>query len=207
MNFMENDNNIKSVDKLLKYLSNPVNLIYIRLLRKDINIFSYLSKKETVDEEVFINFLKKSFLFPILKEYLLDILFFIDPKSITNKIFNLCVYYPGTFRNTLLIQMAHMWLTVEQLEILNQKIDTPEAFCKLLCIYSVDDNYSETDFKTFLCRNVKNIFLVDCCDIIERNKVSIAETKLTILKTIVDQSRNQSGTNQNQSGDGTMIEL
>ena len=193
MNFMENVNNIKSVNNLLKYLSNPVNLICIRLSRKDINIFSYLSKKETVDEKVFINFLKISVLFPILKEYLLDILFFVDPKSITNKIFNLCMLYPGKFRTTLLIQMAHMWLTVEQLEILNKKIDTPEAFCKLLYIYSIDDNYSETDFKTFLCRNVKNINLVDCFDIIERNKICISETKLAVMKTIITSDKTGDG--------------
>ena len=183
---MENvKHDIQSVNDLIKYLSNPVNLIRIRLLRKEIDIYSYLSKQETVDEKTFINFLKKSIYIPILKEYLIDIVCFIDPKSFTDKIFNFCMFYPGSFRSTLLIQIAHIWLTVEQLEILNKKIDTPEAFFKLLCIYSEDDNYSESDFKTFLCVNKKKILTVDCFDIIQRNNVNISETKLAILNAVL----------------------
>lgn len=93
-----------------------------------------------VEERVLIKFLRKSIALPYLRYFIIDIFGYslIDPESISDRVLDLCMRYPGKFRDTLLTQLGHMWLAPDQLERLNCKMKTPEAFYKLLSIYLTD---------------------------------------------------------------------
>ena len=148
--------------------------------------------KDIVDERLLLKLLKKSVFSSKLKECLLEIIFAIDEKSFTKKVFRFCLRYPGKFNLTLLTQLAHMWLSVEQLEILNKRIKTPEAFCKLLCIYA-DDNYTDDEFVEFLIRNNNHFLTINCLEVIKRNGIKITDSKIIILEGIREQlSKSQS---------------
>lgn len=145
--------------------------------------------KDMVDERLLLKLLRKSIFSSKLKECLIEIIFAIDEKSFTEKVFRFCLKYPGKFKLTLLTQLAHMWLSVEQLEMLNNRIKTPEAFCKLLCIYA-DDNYTDDEFIEFINRNNKHFFTINCLELIKKNDIKITDSKVSILKCIRDQISN-----------------
>ena len=77
----------------------------------------------------------------------------LDERSITDRVFHACVEYPVlSYRKTLYIQLAHMWLTVDQLMLLNERLDTPEAYIKI--IYTmIRERYRLSAFRAFLAIN------------------------------------------------------
>ena len=114
-------------------------------------------KKDYVNENILIKFIKRSITSKILQYFLVEIIFFIDESSITDKVFKLCLRYPGHFKKTLYIQLGHIWLKEEQLKKLNKVLDTPEAFYKLFLKYANDDNISVVELKQFMLNNKKHL--------------------------------------------------
>ena len=112
---------------------------------------------DEVEEIKIIKLLKKSKHLHSIRWLIPDIIFLIKEDSITNKVLDYCINYKGKFRKTLLVQLAHMRLTPEQLIKINNLIDTPEAFCKLVDLYINDDKYSIEGLNELLVSNAKYI--------------------------------------------------
>ena len=60
-------------------------------------------------------------------------------------------------KKTLLIQLAHLWLSPLQLKRINEAIDTPEAFYKLFLIMICDERYSKKELESFIYENKRYI--------------------------------------------------
>ena len=142
--------------------------------------------KDIVDENILIQFIIKSIFCPSFRLLMPDILYCIDEHSITDKVFNLCIKYPGHYRNTLLSLLAHMWLTQEQLYKLNYMIDTPEAFCKLLVLFAENNSISVSDFTAFLEDNSKYIPEVDVYGLILNYTVTAPSEKIAAVKQMIE---------------------
>ncbi len=130
-----------------------------------------------------LKLLKKSKRSYELRYLLPDILLLVKGESITDDVIDFCINYPTKgFRNTLIIQLAHIWLNPNQLELLNSYLPTAEAFCKLLIIYSSDRNYMADTLSSLLENN--RSYMDDakyCIDhFLDRN--SIDEEKIAVLK-------------------------
>lgn len=143
-------------------------------------------RKDIVDDKVLLKLIRKSMFSRKIRYLIPDILSFIHEKSITDSVLQCCLHYPGRFKSTLLIQLAHMWLRPDQLEKINDYIDTPEAFCKLFGIYAADQSYSAEYFSRFLSNNMHFVRQVNCMEQLETHKISISQEKHTILNELFD---------------------
>ncbi len=138
--------------------------------------------RDTIDERSLIKLLKKSVIFTRIRWFIPDILALTNENSITDNVLNTAVRYPGTFRNTLLIQLAHMWLTPNLLEVVNNNLITPEAFYKLFYTYATSSSYSPKFFQEFLKNNSRfSNEIIACLEIIKKNGRSIPEDKLLCI--------------------------
>ncbi len=145
---------------------------------------TYLIKncdKSVVNEVYFLKLLKKSVVIPKLRNAVLEVLCHTNKDTITESVFNFCLKYPGKFRKTLLIQLSHMWLDVDQLLILNKLLDTPEAFCKLLVYYTQNTSTTAEELLAFLHENRGFMKQVNCLEILKQCNVETSPDKYFIL--------------------------
>ena len=77
-----------------------------------------------------------------------------------------------------------MWLPANQLECLNDNIQTQEAFCKLLKYYAEDYSYSEHQFLEFLEKNKDHLNMVNCIDIIHTHGICISSAKMDKIRKL-----------------------
>lgn len=109
--------------------------------------------KDHVEEAKIIALIRSSLHNYKLQTVLLEIIFYIDEKSFTDNIIENCINYPGKFKDTLLIQLAHVWLSEKQLEKINEVVKIPEAYCKLLYIKVCNEKISEDELTKFIQTN------------------------------------------------------
>ena len=145
--------------------------------------------KCAVNEVYFLKLLKKSIVVPKLKYAVLEVLCHTNKDTITESVFNFCLKYPGKFRKTLLIQLSHLWLEVDQLLILNKLLDTPEAFCKLLVYYTQDIDITAEELSAFLLKNCSFINQVNCLEILNQHNVGITPDKYHILMETIKKTK------------------
>ena len=180
----------RSVNELISELVEPFNLLHIReILKKIQGDDTYLFKnyrEDIVSEVLLLKWIKKSILSKKLQQIMPDVLYLIDSSSVTDRVLNFCIHYPGRFRKTLLIQLAHMWLTTKQLEVINREIDTPEAFCKLFLLYAENENYTVDQFATFLRENFRRLMEVDCIKMIDIHQIRISQSKRRMVEYAVN---------------------
>lgn len=189
-------NDKRHIRELIEILVNPSKIIpqigvSIGLMKTG-NYISNNYQKGEVDENLLLRLLKISIHNERIKVLLPDILFHIEVCSITDAVVSFSLSYPGTFRDTLLCILAHLWLKPEHLEQINNCIHTPEAFCKLFLYYAEDDQYTEEQFYRFLDKNIHHLTDVDCYSLVERQHIGITESKLAVLNHVVS---NESGFN------------
>lgn len=174
-----------NINKLIYHLTMPFGVILLnKSLKKEYILDCY--RKDFVEEKLLLNLLKKSVIVSSLRCWIPDILCYVHESSITSAVFEFCLRYPGKFRKTLLIQLAHMWLTKSQLLVLNDLLETPEAFCKLLVLYTEDEDCSAEEFLAFLNRNDKFIHQVDYNKLLKLHDNFITAEKLNILEHFVN---------------------
>lgn len=187
MTTMENDK--CCISGLIETLVSPVKILskihlFIRLSKSENYICNHFQKGE-VDEDLLLRLFKKSVHCNSIKQLLPDILYHVDAHSISDAVVEFSITYPGEFRETLLSLLAHMWLSVEQLELINNYIHTPEAFCKLFFIYAEDTLYPEEKFEQFLLDNKHYLMDVDCIALIYKQHIIVSESKLILLKHFI----------------------
>ena len=144
------------------------------------NILS-LFGNDVIEEEKLLKLLKLSIDNDVIKQIINDLIFLVDSSSITDNVLNYCISYPDEYRETLLVQLAHMWLGEQQLEIINKEISTPEAFCKLFYIYSANENYDINQYEVFLSENISHIQEIDCLGMILMHRIIISDAKKDIV--------------------------
>lgn len=140
-----------------------------------------------VEEGVLIKFIRKSIVLRYLQYFIIDIFGYclIDPGSISDRVLDLCMRYPGKFRDTLLTQLGHMWLAPYQLERLNCKMKTPEAFYKLLSIY-LTDAYPIVYLQKLLENNLRFIDELAWCQEWVLSKNATADpARIEIVRTAI----------------------
>ena len=115
-------------------------------------------EKDSVSKETLILLINRSVKYKEIQYFLIDIFSFIDEKSITDDVLNICLHYPGRFRKTLLIQLAHLPLQEKFLIALNKRIDSTEAFYQLFLLYLFDNNKTCTELKLFLVKNKSKLY-------------------------------------------------
>ena len=175
MIIMENDKQEISVlinelcDKKSRKRCNEIYTLYNNDL---MYIYNHYIESE-VDEKALLRLLQKSKRSNKIKFVLPDIISLVHKNSITDRIINYCIKYPRKYRNTLIVQLAHIWLTPNQLELLNTVLETPEAFCKLLIIYTFDPCYSAIDLMSLLTNN----------------KTYLADAKYCVTRALQDSSK------------------
>ena len=152
---------MESINKLIDNLVQKRNKKYCKMIfdgfgKNGAFIFNNY-QKDKVDEDSLINLLKSSTKYKIIQWFIPDILSLTDESSITNRVFEQCLKYPGRYRKTLLIQLAHMWLRKDQLIELNQILETPEAFYKLFLMYLQDKDFSVNQLQEVMLKNVKHL--------------------------------------------------
>lgn len=140
-------------------------------LRKDVlNEFddfvssvNVLDDANKIDEPTLLSLIGKSRKSECICEFIAEMLPLLEPECITDRVFNACICYSDIeFQKTLCVQLAHMWLRIEQLMILNELLDTPEAFIKIVCIM-VRERCSEDELEVFLKRNKRFRDALPCC--------------------------------------------
>ena len=115
-------------------------------------------KKDSVSENALIQLLQCSMKNKDIQWFLIDIFFFIEENSITDRVFEICLNYPGRFKKTLLLQLSHVWLKEEQLKKLNSVLETSEAFYKLFLLYFFSEKVSVEQLYQFLLNNNKHLY-------------------------------------------------
>jgi hypothetical protein len=151
---------MKSINILIENLMEKDNEEYIQMLyekyRKGKSITDEY-KKDSVPEEKLLELLEKSSKDERLRCLLIEILGGeeINASSISDKILGYCLNYPTPWKRTLLVLLAHMHLKREQLEQLNQVVETSEAFYQLLLLNLRDNDLDITLFRDFLLENEK----------------------------------------------------
>ena len=115
-------------------------------------------EKDSVSKETLILLINRSVKYKEIQYFLIDIFSFIDEKSITDDVLNICLHYPSRFRKTLLIQLAHLPLQEKFLIALNKRIDSTEAFYQLFLLYLFDNNKTCTELKLFLVKNKSKLY-------------------------------------------------
>lgn len=147
------------IDELLDRKSYKV------ICRKCYDDDTYIDKhfyKDKVNERKLILLIQRSRWRFKLRSLLLDILFYIDEGSFTDKVIQTCINYHGKFRNTLLNQLSHIWLQEKQFEEIIKCSCIPEAYCKLFLIKICDRKNSIDDLILFVNKNkqyLKDLYL------------------------------------------------
>lgn len=173
------------IEALIRRLLNPVYMFRCFLSTRNESILDGFEKGD-VSEHLLIALIKRSLICPYVRIILPDILYLTYTDSITDKVLYYCLHYPGQYRKTLLVQLAHMWLRPNQLELLNTSIDTPEAFCKLLVMYADSTNCTPLQFSEFLTNNYKRMHEVDCTTLVDTHCSTISLEKRALLQHFVD---------------------
>ena len=178
--------NIKTIDDIIRLLLTPCGFFRLSVRSSRVWCFEGFSAQK-VEEALLLKLLKRSRWVSPIRIWIVDILSLTLEGSITDKVFFECLHYPGKFRKTLVIQLAHLWLSKEQLLSLNSLLDTPEAFCKLLILFSVDEAVSLEQYQRFLLNNTRFVNQVDCFDVLERGKEKgeVSFEKRSILEQFV----------------------
>lgn len=180
------------IEVFVRRLLNPFYVLRCSLTAKNVSILDSVEKGD-VAEPLLIALINKSLIFPYVRLILPDILYLTCENSITDKVLHHCLNYPGRYRKTLLIQLAHMWLPPSQLELINNNINTPEAFCKLLVIYANSSNCAPLQFSDFLSNNYSRLYEVDCITLIDTHCSTISLEKRTILQQFADSLESTQG--------------
>lgn len=116
-----------------------------------------------INESTLLSLIRESHKSESICEFVVEMLPLLEPDCITDSVFDFCVSYSDPeFRKTLCILLAHMWLRIDRLLTLNEKLDTPEAFIKAVCIM-VRERYSKDEFEVFLQRNKHFWNALPCC--------------------------------------------
>ena len=179
--FMENGNN--SISVLIRQLNSPFFLWKVAY-RTALNDDTFILKnynKDYVEEKMLVCLILKSIVCPSIRLLLPDILYCTHEHSITDRVFRVCCKYPGLYRETLLISLAHMWLSQKQLNLIAQHIDAPEAFCKLFVMNAENNSLPVADFVSFLEMHNSYLNKVDIRRLIEVNNVAISQEKVYAL--------------------------
>lgn len=184
----------RSITELVEVLVSPVNYLakiqlFVGLSKNRNYIYDHFRKGE-VDENLLLHLFRKSVHSNTIKQLLPDVLYYIEPRSISDAVVDFSITYPGEFRETILSLLAHMWLNVRHLELINSCIQTPEAFCKLLYIYAEDIHCSKEKFHRFLCENKHFLMDVDCIALINKQHINISESKLLVLNYLISDESN-----------------
>ncbi|MDR1978414.1 MAG: hypothetical protein LBQ42_06740 [Synergistaceae bacterium] len=134
---------MQSINILIENLLKKGNEEYIQMLfekcRKGMSIASEY-KKDSVSEDKLLELFENSSKDERIQWFFIEILSKINEVSISDEIFEYCLNYPTPFKETLLGLLAHMLLKKEQLEQLNQTIESPEAFYQLFLINLRDND-------------------------------------------------------------------
>ena len=97
-----------------------------------------------IDESLLLKLIKKSTSNIDAMRFLNALVFYLEPVEITPAVFQALLKTRRSYRESVLIGLAHCQLSVFQLDILNQeKID--DALIKLLRIYISNNNFAEYD--------------------------------------------------------------
>ena len=141
-------------------------------------------QKGYVGETDIINLLKKSVTNRYIKLFLPDILFLLVPESITDRVLDKALQYPGRYRETLLSLLGHIWLKPTQLELLNRRLSTPEAFYKLFDIYITEERVPLSFFSAFLDQNMRYVEEFQTCLnlLITKKGNVVSEEKIKCVK-------------------------
>ena len=150
---MEKGENI--IVRYSKKLINCAPFFRKRTLKEFYANISGIESNSMLSESYIVILLNMSRRSKIIKQFLAEILPFLDANCITKTVFDMCIEYRDTaFKKTLCIQLAHMWLSVDQLEKLNSIIDTPEAYAKIVYILC-KEQFSVFKLENFLTQNEK----------------------------------------------------
>lgn len=145
---------MKSINILINSLiDRKLNKQLIKICYGDDLYISRNYYKDKVEESKIILLLKQSHRKWKLQVVLLDIFYYIEESCFTDKIIDICKNYPGKFKKTLLIQLAHIWLSEKQLENIIEVIKVPEAYCKLLIIKVCNEECPEYELEKFVQMN------------------------------------------------------
>lgn len=149
---------MKNINELISFLIEANEMEISKKLNSCDDVAEVLEEyeKDLVSEDKLENLLHRSIIIKDIQYFLIDIFFYIDEKSISDKIFDLVIKYPGQFRETLLTQLGHIWLSKKQLYKLNEVLKTSEAFYKLFILLMQDNNSSTNDIKKLLTDNRKH---------------------------------------------------
>ena len=173
----------KSISILIENLVKKDNDEYIQMLYKEDEkgediVSDY--EKDSVPEEMLLELLKNSSKDERIQSLLNEIIFYVNEDSITDKIFEYCLHYPTSWKETLLILLAHIELKQEQLERLIQVMEVSEAFYQLFLINLRDNNLHITQFRDFLLKNEKYFSsLVNFQEHVEGHSINQDKIELT----------------------------
>ena len=151
-------------------------------------------KKDSVPQEKLILLINRSVGYKDLQYFLTDIFSFIDAKSITDDVLDVCLHYPGNFKKTLLIQLAHLPLREGLLMAINKRIDSTEAFYQLFLLYLFDKNKTSIEMKSFLIRNKSKLYAILNYKVllkgrkIEQCKINTIDLILSKYREVIDKN-------------------
>jgi hypothetical protein len=154
-----------SINILIENLVEKDNDEYIQMLfekdRKGKDITGGY-KKDSVPENKLLNLLENSTKDERI-QCLLNVILRaenINEDSVSDKVFEYCLNYPGEWKRTLLILLAHMRLKKEQLKQLIGEEIIPEAFYQLFFINLRDNDLQISQFRDFLLEYENHLSLL-----------------------------------------------
>ena len=149
---------MESVNVLIdKLLNKKTGKMYCKVCYDDDSYLMNCYQKDFVEEEKILALLKKGHNNFKMQWVFLNILFYIEPCCITDRIVDKCLHYHGKFKETLLTQLAHLRLTLKQLMAIHKERKIPEAFYQVFLIMLYSDEYSENDLTAWIMENRENI--------------------------------------------------
>lgn len=121
-----------------------------------------------------------------LQEILSLVLYFCDKNSISDENFNKLIHYPGKIKKTYLIALSHCELSLYQLNYLNNKNISTEAFCQMLYIIFMNTCFTENDLLYFLKTSKFNydVFSLQV-ETLLKEKNTINYEKIEVLKNFL----------------------
>lgn len=150
---MEKDENL--IVNYSQRFINCASLFRKRALQEFYESIGEIESNSVLGESHIVKLLNMSRRSKIIKQFLVEILPFLKVECITETVLNRCINYRDiSFRKTLCIQLAHMWLPIEQLKKLNTVLDTPEAYVKIVYILC-KKQCSVLELESFLTQNEK----------------------------------------------------
>ncbi len=132
----------------------------------------YCKFEGNLNEKTLLQFLKYCKKNKLATFLLPQILYYSNQETISVENFKIILTFPRKQRMTLLNVLAHCPIAIYQLEYINNRIESPEAYCQLLNIYC-NHPFTVFDLENFLYNNKQgcrylSIFLkgnpkIDCC--------------------------------------------